>query len=52
MTALAYAHPGYGWTHNAGYSTEEHRDAIKRLGLTPQHRRTFRTVYEQLTLNI
>jgi ribonuclease HII len=52
MTALAYAYPGYGWTHNAGYATEEHRDAIKRLGLSPQHRRTFRTVYEKLTLNI
>lgn len=41
MAALAQKYPGYGWEHNAGYPTREHIDAIKRLGLTPEHRRSF-----------
>jgi len=48
MAALARYHPGYGWEHNAGYGTEEHRQALVRLGLTPHHRRSFRPVYEYL----
>ena len=34
-------YPGYGWEHNQGYATQEHRDAIRALGLTPFHRRSF-----------
>jgi len=49
MTGLGYAYPGYGWQHNAGYGTPEHQAAIGRLGLTPQHRRSFRPI-SQLTL--
>ena len=41
MATLALEHPGYGWEHNAGYGTEEHRVAIRRLGITPHHRRSF-----------
>jgi ribonuclease HII len=41
MTLLAVRHPGYGWERNQGYATREHRDAIRRLGLTPFHRRSF-----------
>ena len=41
MAALARQYPGYGWEHNAGYPTPEHIDAIKRLGYTPEHRRSF-----------
>lgn len=41
MTALAETHPGYGWERNAGYGTPEHRNALERLGVTPQHRRSF-----------
>jgi ribonuclease HII len=48
MGLLARHHPGYGWEHNAGYGTDEHRDALLRLGLTPHHRRSFRPVYEVL----
>ena len=35
-------YPGYGWDRNAGYPTKEHREAIKKLGITPIHRKTFR----------
>ena len=41
MTLLAARYPGYGWEHNQGYATRDHRDAIRKLGLTPFHRRSF-----------
>ncbi|HEY7523255.1 MAG TPA: ribonuclease HII [Candidatus Limnocylindrales bacterium] len=44
MTLLAARYPGYGWEHNCGYATREHRDAIRRQGLTPFHRRSFPTI--------
>jgi ribonuclease HII len=41
MRALARYHPGYGWEDNAGYATAAHVAAIRRLGVTPHHRRSF-----------
>lgn len=41
MRRLALRYPGYGWERNAGYPTPEHRRALRELGLTPHHRRTF-----------
>ncbi len=41
MAGLAARYPGYGWERNQGYATLEHRQAIRRLGLTPFHRRSF-----------
>lgn len=41
MQALAQDFPGYGWDRNAGYGTEEHRTALRRLGPTPHHRKSF-----------
>jgi ribonuclease HII len=41
MAKLAARYPGYGWEHNQGYATRDHRDAIRVLGLTPYHRRSF-----------
>ena len=41
MARLAARHPGYGWERNQGYATLEHRRAIRRLGLTAFHRRSF-----------
>lgn len=34
--------PGYGFARHKGYGTKEHREAIRRLGLCPIHRRSFR----------
>jgi len=31
----------YGWGRNKGYGTAEHRNAIKKYGLTRQHRKQF-----------
>jgi len=50
MRELHCDHPRYGWEHNAGYGTAEHRAAIEAYGLTPHHRVSFKPVYEQLTL--
>ncbi len=41
MERLSVRYPGYGWERNQGYATQEHRDAIRALGLTPFHRRSF-----------
>ena len=44
MHALAPRHPGYGWETNVGYATPEHGEALRRLGVTPHHRRSFEPV--------
>ncbi|HEY1933694.1 MAG TPA: ribonuclease HII [Acetobacteraceae bacterium] len=44
MTRLAVRFPGYGWETNAGYATEFHREALRRLGATRHHRPTFASV--------
>ncbi|WP_369908039.1 ribonuclease HII [Tropicimonas sp. IMCC34043] len=44
MVDLAQQHPGYGWDHNAGYPTPEHKAALRDLGVTPHHRRLFAPV--------
>ncbi|HET7496352.1 MAG TPA: ribonuclease HII [Candidatus Limnocylindrales bacterium] len=41
MAKLALRYPGYGWERNQGYASREHRQAIRALGLTPFHRRSF-----------
>ncbi len=50
MAALAQDHPGYGWERNRGYGTAEHRAALERLGVTTEHRRSFRPVREVLNI--
>ncbi|PKP74171.1 MAG: ribonuclease HII [Alphaproteobacteria bacterium HGW-Alphaproteobacteria-6] len=48
MVDLAQQHPGYGWERNAGYPTRDHLAALKNLGVTPHHRRSFRPVHNIL----
>ncbi len=50
MVALARKHPGYGFERHKGYGTPEHREALRRLGVTPHHRRSFHHV--QLALGL
>jgi ribonuclease HII len=33
--------PGYGLAHNMGYAADDHRDALRRLGPSEIHRRSF-----------
>lgn len=42
MDRLAGEFPQYGWTENKGYPTRAHREAIKKYGPTPYHRKSFR----------
>jgi ribonuclease HII len=44
MRRLAVRYPGYGWESNVGYPTALHREAVRRLGATCHHRRSFATV--------
>ena len=48
MVDLAQQNPGYGWERNMGYPTPEHLAALKNLGPTPAHRRSFAPVHNIL----
>ena len=50
MTKLAEQFPGYGWHTNVGYPTIQHREAIKRLGVTLYHRKSFQLLPIQTEL--
>ena len=41
MGKLDEEYPQYDWKGNKGYPTKKHRDAIRKFGTTPYHRRTF-----------
>ena len=42
MLRLDREFPMYGWAKNKGYPTIEHRRAIRRYGISPYHRKSFR----------
>jgi ribonuclease HII len=42
--------PMYNWKQNKGYPTKEHREAIKKYGITKYHRKSFKLVPDQLKL--
>lgn len=44
MAGLAARYPAYGWDRNAGYGTAQHLAALRQLGATPHHRRSFSPV--------
>lgn len=50
MQKLSIQFPGYGWETNVGYPTEQHRDGIRQLGITPYHRKSFTLLPSQLEL--
>ncbi|MBI3185900.1 MAG: ribonuclease HII [Myxococcales bacterium] len=43
-------YPGYGFAAHKGYPTPEHREALRRLGAAPIHRKSFAAVREALGL--
>lgn len=51
MQQLHEQFPQYGWKENKGYPTRYHRNAIRTHGDTPYHRRTFRLLPDQLSLD-
>jgi len=50
MRELSSRFPDYTWENNVGYATIKHRQAIKSIGITPFHRKSFRLVPSQLEL--
>lgn len=49
MEKLAEEYPGYGWEKNMGYPTKEHLAALKSLGITKHHRKTYAPVKSVLS---
>ena len=50
MEDLSLKYPEYDWHQNVGYPTTTHRDAIKKHGVTPYHRKSFRLLPVQIEL--
>ncbi|MBX3563040.1 MAG: ribonuclease HII [Sphingomonas sp.] len=44
MAELDALHPGYGWASNKGYAAKVHQEALRTLGPTPHHRKSFAPV--------
>ncbi len=51
MNKIHEEFPMYNWKKNKGYPTVEHREAIKKYGITKYHRKSFRLLPEQLELD-
>jgi len=49
MATIHEEFPMYNWIQNKGYPTIEHREAIKKYGVTKYHRKSFKLLPEQLT---
>ena len=48
MVAADAVYPGYGWASNKGYGAAVHMEALRRLGPTPLHRKSFAPVAQML----
>jgi len=46
MRSLHEKYPEYNFASNKGYASKEHRNALKKFGLCPEHRKTFCTRFE------
>ncbi len=52
MKEEAKKYINYDWQNNMGYPTKKHRAAIKKYGVTPLHRLSFKLLPSQLLLDI
>ncbi|MAQ75148.1 MAG: ribonuclease HII [Aquimarina sp.] len=52
MESIHEEYPMYNWKKNKGYPTTEHREAIKKYGITKYHRKSFRLLPDQLSLDL
>ena len=48
MEKMAKQYPGYGFEKNAGYGTKAHIEGLKKLGITPEHRKSYAPIKEFL----
>lgn len=51
MNKIHEEYPMYNWKKNKGYPTKDHREAIAKYGITKYHRKSFRLLPEQLSLD-
>ena len=49
MIALDEDYPGYGFAQHKGYGTQQHRDALAKLGTSSIHRVSWRPMRERLS---
>jgi ribonuclease HII len=52
MVAMSQEFPGFGFERHKGYGTPEHKAALASLGVTAQHRRSFKPVQLALGLEV
>ena len=52
MEKIHLEYPMYNWIKYKGYPTLEHREAIRKYGITKYHRKTFRQLPDQLKLDV
>lgn len=52
MEGLHLQHPEYGWEKNKAYGTKDHKNAIKKFGLSDYHRLSFLKGHNQYSLDI
>jgi ribonuclease HII len=48
MEKYHYEYPEYGFDRHKGYPTREHKEAVRRFGCCPIHRKSFKGVRENL----
>ena len=51
MKKISKKFPNYFWFKNKGYPTQEHKEALKKYGITKHHRKSFKLFDEQLTID-
>ena len=51
MNTIHEEFPMYNWKQNKGYPTKEHREAIRKYGVTKYHRMSFRLLPEQYSFD-
>jgi ribonuclease HII len=52
MNIIHEEFPMYNWKKNKGYPTKEHREAIRKYGITKYHRMSFKLLPDQLELDL
>ncbi len=48
ITTLSKKNKGYDWDKNFGYGTKQHLKALKKLGITKHHRKTFSPISKKI----
>lgn len=52
LQKMALKYPGYGLEKNAGYGTKDHIEGLKKFGVTPEHRKSYKPIKEFLAQSV